>query len=134
MENFNEVPSAADQNFVELRDQFKASGAGDNHPFIHLDQDCLNAALSCSPWPISAVGKMGMDFAWGGRWMSHAVGAHKPWNKPFIRSALQGKGPRRVDRLYWQHADGPLPAHSPREIRKAQHRIKMAAFVERFIA
>ena len=130
MENiYDDVPGSENSalKVVDSRD-------GSNEPFFHMDQDCLNAALTCSSWDISFIGKEGMDFAYGGQWMSHATGSCKPWNKPFIKSALQGKGLRQVDRLYWDCADKPLQAHTPSEIRNAKRRIKVAAFVERFIA
>ena len=104
-----------------------------NTPFYHLDQDCLNAALSCGTEPYSIVGKEGMDFKHGGQWMSHAVGASKPWNASFIRRSLRGKGVRMTDELYWRCADNPFTAHTQVEISRAKLRMKTARALHRLL-
>jgi hypothetical protein len=79
------------------------------HPFQTWDQDALNIAACCYDGAISFMGKEGMDFKHGGQWMSHAIGARKPWSAQYVRDAVQGNAPRQVDRLYWRNFQNPFP-------------------------
>ncbi|MGO8696316.1 MAG: hypothetical protein ACLQVY_01165 [Limisphaerales bacterium] len=79
--------------------------------FHKTDQDALNVASMASESPISPMGQDGMDlqFGGGGYVMSHALGAQKPWKKPFMRLLLRrGAGPSRADRIFFRNVKYPI--------------------------
>jgi hypothetical protein len=129
MEDEYEVPGAQGNSL-----KLTGEGLDANAPFWHLDQDCLNAALTCSTYPVSPLGKRGMDFDFGGRWMSHALGSAKPWNTSYVwRMIANGKAPRQVDHLYWENARTPLRAHTARDLRSARLRLRVAGVLNRIL-
>ena len=73
-----------------------------------LDQDLLNMALMDWGRHAYLMGPEAMDFAPGGAVLSHATGTPKPWQRHFIRSALRGRPPSKVDREYLRYASGPF--------------------------
>jgi hypothetical protein len=67
---------------------------------------------------VSLRGPEAMDFAPGGELLSHAIGSPKPWQKHFVRSALMGKPPSKIDREFLRHCTHPLPALDPATCRR----------------
>lgn len=81
------------------------------NPFYGIDQDTLNLTAMITDHPLSTIGPEGMDFVSGGFTMSHGVGTPKPWQKPMILSALDGRGPNAADQGYWSNATHPIRLH-----------------------
>jgi hypothetical protein len=111
--------SALDRNVyedVELRSQLRAIG--------HLDQELFNLALMSYSHRCSLRGPEAMDFAPGGEVFSHAIGSPKPWQKRFVRRALIGKPPSKIDREFLRYCEGPLPAMG-----RWQQRRRFAAYL-----
>ncbi len=81
-------------------------------PFSAFDQDALNIALMCCPYPMSIIGREGMDFQPGGYVMSHAVGSAKPWRNRFALRALRGLGLSPSDRAYVANIAGPVASRN----------------------
>ena len=97
------------------------------------DQDALNAALEASEATASVVGAEAMGFKSGLVWLPHAVGGDKPWDRNYLRMALGGVPPRRVDKSYWSHALGPIAAHS-RSVRwQKVTSLRLGALIGRFV-
>jgi hypothetical protein len=117
----------------EIDDRFDRRETQPLDPFQTWDQDALNIAACCYGGELSFIGKEGMDFEWGGRWMSHAVGARKPWSTNYVTDALCGIAPRRVDRLYWRKFQSPFPTVDNLTIWKKRMSLNAAIFVSRYI-
>ncbi len=101
--------------------------------FHKPDQDALNVALMCSEWPVSLMGKEGMDFIPGGFTMSHALGTPKPWQKLMIMQALRGRPPGLADKGFLQHCNYPVRLYSlPRQFLKRID-VKCGAAIGRII-
>jgi hypothetical protein len=80
-----------------------------SYPFSRCDQDAFNAALEAYDGEISFLGQEGMGFKPAHSAMLHAIGPHKPWSYPILKSIFQG---RRVPDVYfgfWNNATYPLP-------------------------
>jgi len=102
-------------------------------PFSKTDQDALNAAVEAYSGDVSFVGKEGMAFKNGNAIMPHAVGTAKPWDINLLARALNGHGPRVVDRAYWKVAlDGPIVFHARSLAKRKVIAISIAAFIGRF--
>jgi hypothetical protein len=102
--------------------------------FRQPDQDTLNAALeACPDIPVSYLGKQAMGFDAGKPLLPHATGPRKPWTRRFIREALGGRPPARVDKYFWDFADGPLHPFTPATVATNLRRVKIAAGLGRFI-
>lgn len=102
--------------------------------FRQPDQDSLNAAFeACSDIPVSFFGKQAMGFDAGKPQLPHAIGGRKPWTRRFVREALQGRAPARVDRCFWKFADGPLHPFTSTQVRITRWRVMVAAALGRFI-
>ena len=102
--------------------------------FRQPDQDTLNAAIeACPDIPVSFLGKQAMGFDAGAPSLPHATGPRKPWTRRFIREALAGRAPARVDKCFWRFADGPLQPFSPGQLQIARWRVIMAAGLGRLI-
>ncbi len=102
--------------------------------FRHTDQDVLNAALeACPHLPVSFLGKQAMGFDAGAPSLPHALGPRKPWSRRFIREALGGRPPARVDRAFWNKAHGPLKPFSAGQLAAARLRVSVAAGLGRLI-
>lgn len=85
----------------------------DGYPYLDTDQTYFNLALMLTSYPLSAVGPEGMDFVPGGDIMSHAAAPKvKPWRKKLIFNALNGNGPNKTDKLYWQNSQTPIQMYS----------------------
>ena len=104
---------AENENLVAKAGAPLAMADSPNHPFRNYDQDLLNIAIDCWEGIVSPVGKEGMDFIWGGTWMSHAIGAGKPWNRSYWRDALKFKRPRQVDIIFWKNSSEPYAIGGP---------------------
>ena len=102
--------------------------------YLH-DQDCLNMAVMASRNDISPLGPAAMGFTQSFNFaMVHAVGALKPWNKPFVRHALRkGSPPTFADTLWWHYASGPVPVFPRRVIRRAQRHMTAAEILGRLV-
>jgi hypothetical protein len=89
----------------------------------HLDQELFNLALMSFAHRCSLRGPEAMDFAPGGEILSHAIGAPKPWQKHYVRRALVGRAPSKVDKEFLRYCRSPLPAVSATE-----QRTRMASY------
>jgi hypothetical protein len=102
--------------------------------FRQPDQDTLNAALeACPEIPVSFLGKQAMGFDAGTPLLPHATGSRKPWTRRFVREALSGRAPARVDKYFWKFADGPLWPFDASRVRATRWRVTVAAALGRFI-
>jgi hypothetical protein len=102
--------------------------------FRQPDQDTLNAAIeACPDIPVSFLGKQAMGFDAGAPMLPHATGPRKPWTRHFIREALAGRAPARVDKCFWRFADGPLQPFSSGHLAVARWRVRLAAGLGRLI-
>ncbi|UST52304.1 hypothetical protein NF681_01620 (plasmid) [Comamonadaceae bacterium OTU4NAUVB1] len=104
------------------RRQRKAGGPDDL--FHSTDEDALNFALTLSDVRLNACGPEAMDFAPGGRHLSHAIGADKPWQGRHLRRALRGQPPSIASRWFYRFAEGPLAPFSA--LRLARRRGSLA--------
>jgi hypothetical protein len=103
--------------------------------FRQPDQDALNAAIEASPQvPVSFLGRQAMGFDAGAPLLPHALGPRKPWSRRFIREALGGRPPARVDRAFWNMADGPLRPYSATHLAAARFSVSLAAGLGRLIS
>lgn len=98
-------------------------GAPD-HPFHSTDEDALNFALMLDDAPLSTHGPEAMDFVPGGRHLSHAVGAAKPWQGRHFRGALRGRPPSVASQSFYLFTNGPLASLSPLTL--VRRRLSMA--------
>ena len=102
--------------------------------FSKTDQDALNAILEASPdIPVSFLGQEAMGFRGGRTLIPHALGYPKPWNRPYIRLALRGTPPTKVDKIYWSSVEGPLQPFPASHISSVRWQIAVAASLGRFI-
>lgn len=95
-----------------------------DHLFHSTDEDALNFALMLGEAPLRTQGPEAMDFAPGGRHLSHAVGAAKPWQGRHFRGALRGRPPSVASQAFYRFARGPLASLSPLTL--ARRRVSMA--------
>ncbi len=106
---------------------------GSGHALFHTpDQDALNLALMTLAAPINAVGPEGMDFVPGGNYLSHAIGARKPWRGGFIRQALRGYPPSLAAKNFFRHIDRPIAVFPAGRRRRLLTALRVAAFLGRF--
>lgn len=98
-------------------------GAPD-HPFHSTDEDALNFALMLDDAPLCTQGPEAMDFVPGGRHLSHAVGAAKPWQGRHFRGALRGRPPSVASQSFYRFTRGPLASLSPLTL--VRRRVSMA--------
>ena len=89
----------------------RKSGSPDSL-FHSTDEDALNFALTLCSTPLNTAGPEAMDFVPGGNYLSHAVGAAKPWQGRHIRRALLGKPPSVASQWFYRFAAGPLEPFS----------------------
>lgn len=83
------------------------------------DQALFNIALMGYGSDVSLMGPAAMDFAPGGQVFSHATGPVKPWFRPFVRYALQGRPPSKSDGFYLRNSRGPVgPVPRSRYVRR----------------
>lgn len=101
--------------------------------FNKTDQDGLNIAAMATDFPVSIVGRDGMDFAPGGYIMSHSAGAAKPWKRKFIREALGGRPPSSADKDFWSHVETPICPYSKSRIALGQASVRIASAIGRFV-
>jgi hypothetical protein len=90
----------------------------------HLDQELFNIALMSFTHCCSLRGPEAMDFAPGGETLSHSTGSPKPWEKNFVRRALLGNPPSKIDREFLRYCTSPLPALDERA-----HRRRLASYI-----
>ncbi|MGF6526526.1 hypothetical protein [Variovorax sp. PvP013] len=105
--------------------QLKSGGA--SALFHSTDQDAMNFALTASEAPLITSGPEAMDFAYGGFYLSHAIGTAKPWHGRHIQRALGGVPPSPSFKAYFQFAGGPIQAHSPRNLAWQRLCLRVAA-------
>lgn len=100
--------------------------------FHNVDQDVLNIALAVSDELVSQVGVDGMAFAQG-EWLTlHATG-RKPWRRRILRDLIiEGIGPDRALRRYWEFAGGPIRVESAGKMKRSRFLISTAALLSRF--
>ncbi len=92
--------------------------------FEASDQDALNAALEVFDGDISMIGQEAMAFKHGAAIVPHALGVGKPWQRSYVKEALQGRPPRLADKEYWRFTDGPLCCYS--DIQQLMKRMDLA--------
>ncbi|SEJ40920.1 hypothetical protein [Demequina mangrovi] len=100
--------------------------------FSTPDQDALNMALMVTDVTVGLADPASMDFAAGGEYLSHAIGARKPWRGRFIRNALGGTPPSKAAKFYLHYADGPVRSHSRRELSRMKASQQTASLIGRF--
>ena len=100
--------------------------------FDIADQDGLNATVEGSDIPCSILGQDAMAFKAGAASLPHALGPGKPWDRQYIASAIRGKPPRTVDKLYWQSVSGQIAAHSWLTIKHKRLALTIASLIGRF--
>jgi hypothetical protein len=81
---------------------------------------------------LSISDKSAMDFDRYGYLLSHAIGAHKPWNAAYLKLALDGRRVGLVHRLFWQHTQSPIQLYTPQQQRWNRWRLQLAAFITNF--
>ena len=101
--------------------------------FAFPDQDALNIATMRNEKNASIVGKEGMDFIPGGSIMSHAIGSNKPWKKKFILHALDGRGVRTVDKLFWKNTQVPIKLYTQSFSTFQNMKLILATIISRII-
>jgi hypothetical protein len=102
--------------------------------FRQPDQDTLNAALeACPDIPVSFLGRQAMGFDAGTPFFPHATGTKKPWNRRYVREALSGRPPVRVDKIFWSLADSPLHPFSARHVAVTRRCLTIGAGLGRLI-
>ncbi len=107
--------------------------AGNHDLFSFPDQDALNVTLMREHYPLSIAGQEAMAFKEGPHYMFHAVGSPKPWNKPYLWSALNGFPPSLADKAYWSNTEHPISLYSKAALSWNRLRVKIAAGIGRII-
>jgi hypothetical protein len=102
------------------------------NPFYASDQDALNLTVMYGDEPVSAIGPEGMGFVPGGFTMYHSVGMPKPWEKRFVRLALEAKPPINADKHFLQCADGPIQPFTAGELKRMRRSALVASMIGRF--
>lgn len=101
-------------------------------PFMTPDQDSLNIAVIASEHPVASLGPDAMGFVYGDLCLPHAIGRRKPWERKYLTRALNGFGPRNVDRIFWNLVAEPIQVFMPWEIKQKRIHIKIAGAINRF--
>ena len=98
------------------------------------DQDALNIACELwnAPEALCIGGRSWMGFESGVCTLPHALGTPKPWNKSYLRSALQGNAPTTADKAFWSYAQGPLQTFTLSLIHSRKRTIRWASLIGRF--
>lgn len=96
------------------------------------NQDTLNMAAMVTSYPLATVGPCAMGFTPGDNFIPHAIGGAKPWRKKYVRDAIRGRPPRLIDKLFWQHAAGPLAPYNSSKIRIQGFLLRIASAIGRF--
>jgi len=100
--------------------------------FDIADQDALNASTEACISPLTIIGQEAMGFKPGVALLPHALGPGKPWERSYLKSAVLGYPPRLVDKLYWNHAIGPIRVHSKFRVKLKRIAVKVGSFIGRF--
>ena len=101
--------------------------------FSRTDQDALNAILEASPEiPVSFLGPEAMGFRAGRSPLPHALGNPKPWNRNYLRKALAGVPPAKVDKIYWKNVQGPIQPFSSAHITYMRIQLAICSAIGRF--
>jgi hypothetical protein len=100
--------------------------------FSKTDQDALNAILeACPDIPVSCLGGEAMGFRTGRALFPHALGHPKPWNRPYLRAAIAGFPPTKVDKAFWNAVQGPLKPFSQATVTARRSQLAIAASIGR---
>ena len=119
---------------MEKEDVNLSSFSAHNHDlFSFPDQDALNVTLMREHYPLCVAGQEAMAFKEGPHYMYHAVGSPKPWNKPYLWSALNGFPPSLADKAYWSNTEFPISLYSRSMLSWKRMCIKIAAGIGRII-
>lgn len=114
---------------TKLSDEFSF----DYSPFGATDQDALNATIEACDFEISYMRKEAMALDLGAPvLMPHALGTPKPWAYKPINSFLKGKGPRLVDKVYWDCVAYPIRCYPDSKIKLMGFTLKCVSFLNRF--
>ena len=95
-------------------------------PWQATDQDLLNIVVMTTDVPLSTLGPECMDFRPGGYVMSHAVNSPKPWERDYLKFALQGKPPNLSDKGFWANSEHPIRLFPESVVRKRNLALKAA--------
>lgn len=102
---------------LSLSEEDKLKTANRLDDFHRIDQESFNIALCCTSLPISIMCRAAMGFEPGDNIMFHACGKNKPWNGPFIPSALVGHPPSVAARMFTDYFQHPIRTFPPWEYR-----------------
>jgi hypothetical protein len=95
------------------------------------DQDTLNMATMVWDGGFTVLGPDSMGFMSGSAYLPHALGFNKPWKRNYVSEAIDGRPPRLVDKIFWDHAAGPITIFPPQRIALKKLQIAVAAAVGR---
>ncbi len=102
--------------------------------FSKTDQDALNALVeACPDIPFSFLGQEAMGFRAGQCSLPHALGSPKPWNRRYIKMALSGIPPTKVDKVFWNNVQGPIQPFSSAHVSSVRTQLAICAALGRFI-
>ncbi|MBU1360829.1 MAG: hypothetical protein KJ901_18995 [Gammaproteobacteria bacterium] len=99
--------------------------------FHSTDEDALNFALMLCAVRVDAHGPEAMGFAPNGRHLSHAVGAHKPWQGRHLRRALRGTPPFAANTWYFRFVGGPLTPFARHVVLRRRASLALAGLIGR---
>ena len=100
--------------------------------FSMTDQDALNISIM-EDREVTILGRNAMDIIPGGYFMSHALGAFKPWRTSYITNAFKGISPSMTDKLFWQYSNFLLKPYSDFDCGLKKINLKIASLISRFI-
>jgi hypothetical protein len=101
--------------------------------FSQPDQAAMNAIFeACPEIPVSFLGRQAMGFQSGRTPFPHALGSPKPWKRQYIQRALSGIPPTEVDKVYWNHVQGPILPFTPAYIFYIRIQLAICAALGRF--
>ncbi len=105
---------------------------GDFDAFSKTDQDALNVAMGIYGGKTCIVDRDAMGFSPGLEMFPHALGRQKPWDVKPLLFWLKGLKPRRVDKLFWEYAEGPIKPYNKFMVYQKQILIKVWSVLIRF--
>jgi len=100
--------------------------------FHSTDQDAMNFALTAHEAPLNTAAGDAMDFQNGGYYLSHAIGAAKPWLGRHVRRALKGRPPSPATKAYYRFANHPIRMYSPLHFTLRRLSLGLASAIGRF--
>lgn len=118
---------------LELRGEIKDWPRKGRWETVELpDQDTLNMAAMVWDGGLTAFGPDMMGFTSGSAYLPHALGSIKPWRRNYIAESIDGRPPRLVDKIFWDHAASTINLLSPPRIALRKLQVAVAAAIGRF--